>query len=269
MTQSNIIFRSISSLQSRKKEGSKIIVLTAYDWQTASWLSECDVDFILVGDSLANVIAGRNSTLPVTMDEMIYHTKMVVRGAGDVPVIADMPFLSYELDPNEAAKNAGRFIKEAGAIAVKIEGGMEIIPSVEKMVAAKIPVLGHVGLKPQAVLQLGGYKVQGKTKESAEIIKNDALALQKAGVFAIVIECVGKEAAASLTAELNVPTIGIGAGAGCDGQVLVTHDMLGWFDSTKKFVKTYANFRTEAKNAVNSFISDVKTSKFPDDEHSF
>jgi len=215
------------------------------------------------------VIAGRKSTLPVTMDEMIYHTKMVVRGAGDVQVIADMPFLSYELDPYEAAKNAGRFIKEAGAAAVKIEGGMEIIPSVKKIVAAKIPVLGHVGLKPQAVLQLGGYKVHGKTKESAEIIKNDALALQKAGVFAIVIECVEKEVAASLTAELNVPTIGIGAGPGCDGQVLVTHDMLGWFESAKKFVKTYANFRADAKNAVNLFISDVKSSSFPDEKHSF
>ncbi len=260
---------SISSLQKRKKVGDKIIILTAYDWLTASWLSECDVDFILVGDSVANVIAGEKTTLPVTMDEMVYHTKMVVRGAGEVPVIADMPFLSYELDPYQAAINAGRFIKEAGATAVKIEGGMEIISSVKKMVAAKIPVLGHVGLKPQAVLQLGGYKVQGKTKESAEIVKNDALALQEAGAFAIVIECVEKSAAECITKELNVPTIGIGAGAGCDGQVLVTHDLLGWFEEPKKFVKTYANLRADAKKAVDTFVGEVKSGKFPDEEHSF
>ncbi len=260
---------SIANLQTNKKEGCKIIVLTAYDWLTASWLSECDVDFILVGDSLANVIAGEKNTLPVTMDEMIYHTKMVVKGAGNIPVIADMPFLSYELDPYEAAKNAGRFIKEAGADAVKIEGGMEVIPAVKKIVSAKIPIIGHIGLRPQTVLQLGGYKVHGKTKESAEIIKNDALALQEAGVFAIVIECVEKKAAFSISANLNVPTIGIGAGAGCDGQVLVTHDMLGWFDNSKKFVKPYANFRADAKKAVSSFISEVKTNVFPDDEHSF
>ena len=260
---------SISNLQTKKKEGCKIIVLTAYDWLTSSWLSECDVDFILVGDSLANVIAGEKSTLPVTMDEMIYHTKMVVKGAGNIPVIADMPFLSYELDPYEAAKNAGRFIKEAGADAVKIEGGMEVIPAVKKIISAKIPIIGHVGLKPQAVLQLGGYKIQGKTRKSAEIIKNDALALQEAGVFAIVVECVEKAAAADITNKLDVPTIGIGAGAGCDGQVLVTHDMLGWFDDSKKFVKTYTNFRTEAKRAVNSFIGEVRTNIFPDDEHSF
>jgi len=253
---------SIANLQTKKKEGSKIIILTAYDWLTASWLSECDIDFILVGDSLANVIAGEKNTLPVTMDEMIYHTKMVVKGAGNIPVIADMPFLSYEL-------NAGRFIKEAGADAVKIEGGMEVIPAVKKIVSAKIPILGHVGLKPQAVLQLGGYKVQGKTKESAEIIKNDALALQDAGVFAIVVECVEKAAAAAITDKLCVPTIGIGAGGGCDGQVLVTHDMLGWFDESKKFVKNYANFREQAKKSVSSFISEVRAKEFPDDEHSF
>ena len=260
---------SIANLQTKKKEGCKIVVLTAYDWLTSSWLSECDIDFILVGDSLANVITGEKNTLPVTMDEMIYHTKMVVKGAGNIPVIADMPFLSYELDPYEAAKNAGRFIKEAGADAVKIEGGMEVIPAVKKIVSAKIPILGHVGLKPQAVLQLGGYKVQGKTKESAEIIKNDALALQKAGVFAIVVECVEKTVATAITDKLNIPTIGIGAGVGCAGQVLVTHDMLGWFSESKKFVKNYANFREQAKKSVSSFVSEVRTKEFPDDEHSF
>ena len=260
---------SIANLQKKKEEGAKIVVLTAYDWLTATWLSECDVDFILVGDSLANVIAGKKTTLPVTMDEMIYHTKMVVSGAGNIPVIADMPFLSYELDPYEAAKNAGRFIKEAGADAVKIEGGMDIIPAVKKIVAAKIPILGHIGLKPQTVLQLGGYKVQGKTKESAEIIKNDALALQEAGVFAIVVECVEKGVATLISKNLDVPTIGIGAGVGCDGQVLVTHDMLGWFDNSKKFVKPYANFRTEAKRAVTNFITEVRANKFPDDKYSF
>jgi len=261
--------RSLLGLQRKKDNHERIVALTAYDWLAASWMSECDVDFMLVGDSLANVIAGHSSTLPVTMDEMVYHTKMVVRGAQGVPVIADMPFLSYELDPCEAARNAGRFIKEAGATGVKIEGGTDVVPVVERMIAAHIPVLGHVGLKPQSVLQLGGYKVQGTTEESAARIRKDACALQNAGVFGVVLECIPRQLAAGITRELSVPTIGIGAGPDCDGQILVTHDLLGWFEKPKKFVKEYAHFRRTAREAVQAFVQDVHAGAFPDDEHSF
>lgn len=260
---------SLKQLQIKKADRQKIVALTAYDWQTANWLSGCGLDFILVGDSVANVIAGHGTTLPMTMDEMIYHTRMVVRGAGTIPVIADMPFLSYEIDDCEAVRNAGRFVKEAGATGVKIEGGMQVVSAVRKMVAAHIPVLGHVGLTPQSVLQLGGYTVQGRSNESAEQIKCDAQALQDAGVFGIVLECIPRKLAKELSASLSVPTIGIGAGPDCDGQILVTHDLLGWDESPKKFVKPYAAFRSDAEKAVKSFVSDVQSGAFPDDAHSF
>ena len=261
--------RTLNSLQNKKADGKKIIALTAYDALTAAWLSECDIDFILVGDSLANVVAGYDSTLPVTMDEMVYHTKITVRGARDIPVIADMPFLSYETDPAEAVKNAGRLIKEAGASGVKIEGGLTIIPTVKKLTDARIPVLGHTGLKPQTILQIGSYKVQGKTPEAAELIKNEALELQAAGVFAIVLECIPKKLAEEITDLLDIPTIGIGAGKDCDGQILVTHDLLGWFRKPKKFVKPYADFRNAAVEAVQAYIADINSGEFPDEEHSF
>ncbi len=261
--------RSLNVLQKKKAEQRKIIALTAYDFHTADWLSECPLDFILVGDSVANVIAGHSSTLPVTMEEMLYHTRMTVRGARDIPVIADMPFLSYEIDPLEAVRNAGRFIKDAGAAAVKVEGGSQIIPAVRKMIAAHIPVLGHVGLTPQSILQFGGYIVQGKTAESAEKIKAEALALQEAGVFGIVLECIPRSLAASITGLLAIPTIGIGAGPDCDGQILVIHDLLGWDPHPKKFVKPYAAFRADAQAAVQAFAADVSAGRFPDDDHSF
>ncbi len=261
--------RSLAALAARKDGGAKIVALTAYDCLTAAWLAECPVDFLLVGDSVANVIAGHRSTLPVTMDEMIYHTRMVVRGARGMPVVADMPFLSYEVSPDDAVRNAGRFIKEAGADGVKIEGGMDIIPAVERIVRARIPVLGHVGLKPQSVLQMGGYKIQGRTAESAECVRAEALALQEAGVFAIVLECVPRALARRLTRELRVPTIGIGAGNACDGQILVTHDLLGWFEPPKTFVKLYAHFRADAVRAVHAFARDVRAGSFPSPRHSF
>lgn len=260
---------SVQLLQSKKDDHQKFVALTAYDYQTADWLSECGVDLILVGDSLANAIAGHSSTLPVTMDEMIYHTRMVVRGARDIPVIADMPFLSYEIDEREALRNAGRFIKETGASGVKVEGGMEIIGAVRRMVAAHIPVLGHLGLTPQSILQLGGYKIQGRSEEAAQQIMFDAKALQEAGIFGLVLECIPQTLATDLTAALSIPTIGIGAGPGCDGQILVTYDLLGWDETPRKFVKPYAAFRQNAQTAVKSFVTDVQSGSFPDDAHSF
>lgn len=261
---------SLAALALRKHSANKIVALTAYDALTASWLAECPIDFILVGDSLANVIAGHSSTLPVTLDEMIYHTRMVTRAARHLPVIADMPFLSYEISPDDALRNAGRLVKEAGAHGVKIEGGSpDIIPAVKKIVAAHIPVLGHVGLKPQSILQLGSYKVQGRSEDAAQRIRSEALALQDAGAFAVVLECIPSSLARQLTAELAIPTIGIGAGNACDGQILVTHDLLGWFEPPKKFVKLYAHFRTEAIRAVAAFARDVRAGSFPSPRHSF
>jgi len=260
--------RTLASLQKRRAAGRAIVALTAYDSLMASWLAECAVDFLLVGDSLGNVIAGHATTLPVTMDQMAYHTGLVVRGARGVPVVADMPFLSYEISPAEAVRNAGRLVKEAGASGVKVEGCMAI-EAVRSMVTARIPVLGHTGLKPQTVLQMGGYKVQGGTRAAAAQIRREALALQAAGVFAIVLECVPAVLAARLTAELAVPTIGIGAGPGCDGQILVTHDLLGWTEQPKKFVKPYADFRRSAQAAVTTFACDVQAGRFPDARHSF
>lgn len=265
----NLNNKTIANLINKKNGDDKIIALTAYDALTASWLSECDVDFLLVGDSLGNVAAGFESTLPVTMEQMLYHTKIVARGARNIPVVSDMPFLSYEISPEEAVRNAGRLVKESGAAAVKIEGGMNIVPAVKKITGAHIPVLGHTGLKPQTILQLGGYKIQGKNPDAAEIIKEEARALQEAGAFAVVLECIPKELASEITAELEIPTIGIGAGNACDGQILVTHDLLGWFDKPKKFVKQYADFRDAAKSAVNNFTAEVKNGKFPDTDHSF
>lgn len=259
----------LTHIKKRTQRDAPVIVLTAYDWQTADWLSECAVDLILVGDSLGNVVAGHSSTLPVSVDQMVYHTEMVVRGAKDIPVIADMPFLSYEINDDDALYNTGRMIKEAGATGVKIEGGMHFTSRIEKLVAAHIPVLGHTGLTPQAVLSMGGYKVQGKTEESAERIRQEARALADAGVFALVLECVPRALAKEITESIDIPTIGIGAGPDCDGQVLVTHDLLGWTEKPKKFVQQYASFRTTAKDAVQSYITDVTKGNFPDDAHSF
>ncbi len=263
------IKKTLFHLRKKKDEGEKIISLTAYDALTASWLSECDIDFLLVGDSLANVVAGYETTLPVTMDQIAYHTEIVVRGAENIPVVADMPFLSYEINPEEAVRNAGRLVKQSGADGVKIEGGMNIIPAVKKITDAHIPVIGHTGLKPQAVLQLGGYQVQGKTPAAAEIIKEEARALQEAGAIAIVLECIPSGLAQEITEELNIPTIGIGAGKGCDGQVLVTHDLLGWFEKPKKFVKQYSDFRNSAITSVRTFIDEVNAGEFPNQEHTF
>ncbi len=210
------------------------------------------------------------STLPVTMEDMLHHTQAVARGAHKAMIVADMPFLSYQVSPEAALANAGRFLKEADAQAVKLEGGREHAEIVHKMTYAGIPVMAHLGLTPQSVHQLGGYKVQGKKEDAAEKMMQDAKILEEAGAFSLVLECVPEKLAAEITAALSIPTIGIGAGVHCDGQVLVVNDMLGMYDRmTPKFVKKYANLNLEIKNAVKRYIEDVKTSAFPDDEHSF
>ncbi|MBI2988747.1 MAG: 3-methyl-2-oxobutanoate hydroxymethyltransferase [Deltaproteobacteria bacterium] len=253
-----------------KQRGEKIAVLTAYDYSFARILDEAGVDILLVGDSVGSVIQGQQSTLPVTVDEMIYHTKAVVRGRRRALVVADMPFLSYQVSLEEAKRNAGRFLQEAGAEAVKIEGGVHFLETIEALVQMGIPVMGHVGLTPQSVHRFGGYKVQGKEKEERGIILQDALAVEEAGAFSVVLEGIPMDLAQEITRRLSIPTIGIGAGIHCDGQVLVVHDMLGLFDMyTPKFVKRYADVRGIITDAVKNFIAEVREEKFPGEEHSF
>jgi 3-methyl-2-oxobutanoate hydroxymethyltransferase len=236
----------------------------------AAILDESDIDILLVGDSLGNVVLGYDSTLPVTMEDMVRHTQAVARGANKSMIITDMPFLSYQVSPEAALANAGRFLKEANAQAVKLEGGREFAEIVHKMTYAGIPVMAHLGLTPQSVNQLGGYKVQGKNEDAAEKMIQDAKILEEAGAFSVVLECVPERLAAEITRSLSIPTIGIGAGVHCDGQVLVVNDMLGMNDKiTPKFVKKYAQLNVNIKNAVKAYISEVKQSKFPDNEHSF
>ena len=255
----------------RMKQGSeKITALTAYDYSFARILDEAGVDILLVGDSLGSVIQGQENTLPVTLDEMIYHTRAVVRGRKRALVVSDMPFLSFQVSLEEAKRNAGKFLQEGGAEAVKIEGGVRMLETVEAIVQIGIPVMGHVGLTPQSIHQFGGYKVQGKEKEQREAILQDALAVEEAGAFSIVLEGVPMELAQEITRRLSIPTIGIGAGMHCDGQVLVVHDMLGLFDKyTPKFVKKYVDLKEVMAEAVKSFIAEVREGKFPDEEHSF
>jgi len=269
-TQTKITRKTILDIKKMKTLGEKITMLTAYDYGMASILDESDIDILLVGDSLGNVVLGYESTLPVTMDDMVRHTQAVARGSQNAMIVADMPFLSYQVSPESALANAGRLLKEGNAQAVKLEGGREHADIVHKMTYAGIPVMAHLGLTPQSVNQLGGYKVQGKQEDAAEIIMQDAKCLEEAGAFSLVLECVPEKLAAEITAMLSIPSIGIGAGVHCDGQVLVVNDMLGMNDRmTPKFVKKYAQLNVDIKNAVKLYIKDVKTSAFPDDEHSF
>jgi len=269
-TQTKINRKTILDIKKMKTQGEKITVLTAYDYGMAAIMDECDIDIILVGDSLGMVVLGYDSTLPVTMEDMLHHTQAVARGSHKAMIVADMPFLSYQVSPETALANAGRFLKEADAQAVKLEGGREHAEIVHKMTYAGIPVMAHLGLTPQSVHQLGGYKVQGKKEDAADTILQDAKILEEAGAFSVVLECVPEKLAAEITAALSIPTIGIGAGVHCDGQVLVVNDMLGMYDRmTPKFVKKYVNLNVEIKNAVKHYIQDVKTSVFPDAEHSF
>ena len=269
-THAKISRKTILDIKKMKKQGEKIAMLTAYDFGIASILDESDIDILLVGDSLGNVVLGYESTLPVTMDDMVRHTQAVARGSQKALLVADMPFLSYQVSPESALANAGRLLKEGNAQAVKLEGGREHADIIHKMTYAGIPVMAHLGLTPQSVNQLGGYKVQGKQEDAAEIIMQDAKCLEEAGAFSLVLECVPEKLAADITAALSIPSIGIGAGVHCDGQVLVINDMLGMNDRmTPKFVKKYAQLNVDIKNAVKLYIKDVKTSAFPDDKHSF
>lgn len=261
---------TVSSLKEKKARGEKITMLTAYDYPSAKMVQEAGIDMILVGDSLGMAMLGYDTTLPVTMDEMVHHTKAVTRGAKNTFVVADMPFLSYHLSLDEAVKNAGRFLQEAGAQAVKLEGGQERVEAIKTMVAAGIPVMGHIGLTPQSVNQMGGFKVQGKNKEQAEKLLRDALILEEAGAFSIVLECVPAPLATAISKALTIPTIGIGAGVDCDGQVLVWHDVLGITQDLKpKFVKNYANLYTDIIESLKAYKQEVDEAKFPGKEHSF
>jgi len=261
---------TVPDICKKKSEGRKITVLTAYDFPTAQIVDEAGIDIALVGDSLGMVVQGIDSTLPVTMDEMIYHTKMVSRAVKTSLVVGDMPFLSYQADRAEAVRNAGRFLKEAGAEAVKLEGGVAVAETIRAIVAAGIPVMGHIGLTPQHVHALGGYKVQGRDEAAREKILADARAVQEAGVFAVVLEAIPSALARELGGVLSIPTIGIGAGPHCDGQVLVLHDLLGLFDRfTPKFVKQYAALKDEALRAVKEYKQEVESGTFPSEEQSF
>ncbi len=262
--------KTIPDILAMKEAGEKITVLTAYDAAMASLLASVDVDMLLVGDSLGMVVLGYDSTVPVTMDEMIHHASAVRRGAPGSFVVGDMPFGSYQASTRDAIVNGGRFLKESGCDAVKLEGGLEVCDAVTAMVRAGISVMGHIGLTPQTATQLGGYKVQGRDVASAKQMVAEARALEKAGVFAVVLECIPDELGRIISEEIRVPTIGIGAGVHCDGQVLVTHDLLGMFEKfIPGFVKSYCKLAPTIKEAVADYSREVREGSFPDKEHSF
>ncbi|NOY53504.1 MAG: 3-methyl-2-oxobutanoate hydroxymethyltransferase [Deltaproteobacteria bacterium] len=257
---------TLTDLAKKKAEGKKITMLTAYDFPFAALVDQAEIDMILVGDSLGVVVQGKENTLPVTMDEMIYHTEMVARATSHSLVVGDMPFLSYQASREEAVFNAGRFLKEAGAQAVKLEGGAAVEKTIEAIAAAEIPVMAHIGLTPQSVHKMGGFKVQ---KEMDRLVK-DAKVVEKAGAFAVVLECVPGGIAKQITREISIPTIGIGAGVDCDGQVLVLHDLLGLFDRfVPKFIKRYAVLGEEALKALRQYKEEVEQGVFPGEEHTF
>ena len=261
---------TIGYLQQKKEAGERITMMTAYDFPMASLVDQAGIDTILVGDSLGMVMLGYESTVPVTMDEMIHHCKAVCRGAKRSFIIGDMPFMSYQVNAEMAIENAGRFVKEAGCESVKLEGGTEMAHTVKAIVDAGIPVCAHIGLTPQTATKLSGFKVQGKDAEGARELMKSAKDLEEAGAFMIVMECIPDLLAAKITGELNIPTIGIGAGKDCDGQVLVYHDLVGLFERfTPKFVKQYINLAPKIKDALIQFRKEVETGVFPGPEHSF
>ncbi|MEN8188570.1 MAG: 3-methyl-2-oxobutanoate hydroxymethyltransferase [Thermodesulfobacteriota bacterium] len=262
--------KSVKEIIDSKKDGRKLTMLTAYDAAMAAMLDDCGVDMLLVGDSLGMVMLGYDSTVPVTMDEMLHHSGAVRRGAPTAFVVGDMPFGSYQSSPRDGIVNGTRFLKEAGCDAVKLEGGLEVCDTVGGMVRAGIPVMGHIGLTPQTASQLGGYKVQGRDRASAEKMLAEARGLVDAGVFGIVLECVPDGLAKVISEAVAVPTIGIGAGIHCDGQVLVTHDLLGMFEKfIPSFVKTYTRLAPLMKENISTYCEEVKNGVFPDDAHSF
>jgi 3-methyl-2-oxobutanoate hydroxymethyltransferase len=253
-----------------KEKGKKIVMLTAYDTPTASILSECGVDMILVGDSVGNSLLGYESTIPVTLNAVIHHCAAVARARPDALIVGDMPFMSYKVSEEQALENCARMLQEGGAEAVKIEGAGRVASIVHSVVDAGIPVMGHIGLTPQSIFQVGGYRVQGRTADMAENLVKQAKSLEDAGAFSLVIELVPTETAKLITEAVSIPTIGIGAGPHCDGQVLVLWDMLGLFEDFKpKFVKKYTNIREVIKNAVKQYSDEVRNGTFPDTEHSF
>lgn len=259
-----------STVRIQKQNGDKITMLTAYDYSTAKLIDESGINCILVGDSLGMVMLGYDSTLPVTMDDMIHHTKAVTRGAKNAMVITDMPFMSYQTSVYDAVKNAGRLIQEAGAYAVKLEGGADFCGHIAAITKASIPVVAHIGLTPQSVNTFGGFKVQGKDEQRAKQLIDDAKAVEAAGAFMIVLECVPSKLAEIITKSVSIPTIGIGAGNECDGQVLVYQDMLGMFsDFTPKFVKKYADLGSIMKDAFASYSNEVRNGTFPSEKHGF
>ena len=261
---------SVLDFISTKQRGGRLAMLTCYDYTMARLIDASGVDAVLVGDSLGCVMLGHPDTLPVTMEDMIHHARAVVRGCQQALVVVDMPFMSYQVSVAEALSNAGRIIKETGAQAVKLEGGATVVPQIRALVAAGIPVQAHVGMTPQSVNALGGFKVQGKGEEAAGKLLADALAVEEAGAFSVVLECVPPKLAALVTRALHIPTIGIGAGAGCDGQVLVSQDMLGMFtDFTPRFVKRFAEVGETMRAAFHAYAGEVKAGTFPTDAHAF
>ncbi len=261
---------TIRDLSRMKRNGEKIPMITAYDYTSAQLVEQAGIPLILVGDSLGQVVLGYDSTVPVTMDEMVHHIKTVVRGTQRAHVVGDLPFLSYHADVPEAIRNAGRLLKEGGAQSVKLEGGRTQAQTVSRIVESGIPVMGHIGLTPQAVNQLGGYRVQGRSLKDAVRLMEDARALEEAGAYAIVLECVPAQLAQMITERVGVPTIGIGAGAGCDGQVQVFHDMMGLYqDFTPKHARQYAQLGQTIVEATRSYVQDVESEQFPGDSESF
>jgi 3-methyl-2-oxobutanoate hydroxymethyltransferase len=259
-----------TTLFEKKQKGEAITALTAYDYATARLVDEAGIDVILVGDSLAQVVLGYDNTLPVTVDEMLHHTRAVRRAVKRALLVADMPYASYHVDMGEALRNAARFLKEAGAEAVKVEGGEKRVDLVHRLIDAEIPVMGHIGLTPQSVHAMGGYKVQGKSLKAIEQLMRDATALDAAGVFSIVLEGMPREVAAMITAEVGAPTIGIGAGPDCNGQILVIHDLIGMtFAPPAKFVRKYADVAASIQSAVESYKTDVETGGYPADSESY
>ncbi|GIO97495.1 3-methyl-2-oxobutanoate hydroxymethyltransferase [Paenibacillus lautus] len=262
---------NIVKMKNMKKKGVPITMLTAYDYPSAKLAEEADIDMILVGDSLGNVVLGYNSTIPVTLDDMVYHTRAVARGAEETFIVADMPFMTYHGDIDESLRGVRRLMQEGHAHAVKMEGGEEIAGTVKRIVQSGVPVLGHIGLTPQSVNQIGGYRIQGKDAQDAQRLMNDAKALEAAGAFAIVLELVTEEAAAEISKALSIPTIGIGAGRYCDGQVLVFHDLIKYASPyrDKRFVKTYADVGSVIREGITQYVKEVKDRSFPAEEHVF
>lgn len=261
---------TVMTFQQQKNKGQKITMLTAYDYSTAKIMDGAGINGILVGDSLGMVMLGYENTLAVTMEDMLHHTKAVAKGAKNALVVADMPFMSYQTSIYDAVSNAGRLMKEGNCHAVKLEGGAAVCPQIKAIVAASIPVMAHIGLTPQSVNAFGGFKVQGKSEAAAKRILEEAKQVEEAGAFAVVLECVPAKLAQLITKSINIPTIGIGAGAGCDGQILVYQDMLGMFgDFRPKFVKQFAKVGAEMEKGIKAYIEETQNGTFPSEEHTF